>query len=351
MFGAVWVLFAILYSLLEKGLLGELNYYPSTGNYYDFGSSIFLTTLSSFIMGCLLGTFEVFILSRMFDKKSFGIKIFYKTIIYLSSIVFILISFEFIINSYRLNVSIFNEEVIQIMLLLFFNFAFWSIMLYVAVIIGITLFVSEISDNIGQGVLINFFIGKYHTPLVEERIFMFLDMKSSTTIAEKLGHVKYYQLLNEYYADLTKAILDTSGEIYQYVGDEVVVSWKVKNGLKNANCLECFFQSKNIFEEKSDSYLKGYNVLPEFKAGFHMGSITTGEIGVIKKEIIFTGDVLNTTARIQGKCNDYNVDILLSEALKNKLTETNNYTFKEIGSCELRGKNEAVILFTVLNTK
>ncbi len=148
---------------------------------------------------------------------------------------------------------------------------------------------------------------------------------------------------------MTKAILDTSGEIYQYVGDEVVVSWKVKNGLKNANCLECFLQSKNIFEENCESYLKRYDVMPEFKAGFHMGSITTGEIGVIKKEIIFTGDVLNTTSRIQGKCNEYDVDILLSEALKNQLTEINNYTFKEIGSCELRGKSEDVILFTVFN--
>jgi len=91
-------------------------------------------------------------------------------------------------------------------------------------------------------------------------------------------------------------------------------------------------------------------VMPEFKAGFHMGSITTGEISVIKKEIIFTGDVLNTTARIQGKCNDYNVDILLSEVLKKQLTETKNYTFNEIGSCELRGKNEAVKLFTVADT-
>ncbi len=74
MFGTIWVIFGILYSLLEKGLLGDLNYYPSTGNYYDFGSSIFLTTLSTFIMGCLLGIFEVFILSKMFDKKSFGKK-------------------------------------------------------------------------------------------------------------------------------------------------------------------------------------------------------------------------------------------------------------------------------------
>ena len=81
MFGAIWVIFGTIYSLLEKGLLGDLNYYPSTGNSYDFGTSIFLYPLSTFIMGCLMGTLEVFILSKMFDKKSFWKKIFYKTII------------------------------------------------------------------------------------------------------------------------------------------------------------------------------------------------------------------------------------------------------------------------------
>ena len=349
MFGSMWCLFGIVYTVLEKGLLGDINYYPSTGNYYDFGSSIFLVPLGSFIMGCFMGSFEVFFLSKIFNKKSFGQKIFYKTVAYVGSIIFFLFSLTIITDSYRLNVSIFNNEVIQTALIFFFNFAFWSVILYMAVIIGLTLFISEISDNIGQGVLLNFLVGKYHTSLVEDRIFMFLDMKSSTTIAEKLGHIKYYQLLNEYYADLTKAILNTSGEIYQYVGDEVVVTWKVKNGIKNANCLECFFKGKNIFKEKSKSYLKKFNIVPEFKAGFHIGTVTTGEIGIIKKEIIFTGDVLNTTSRIQGKCNDYNVDILLSEVLKNKLTETNNYKFKEIGSSELRGKNEEVKLYAVSN--
>ena len=351
MFGSIWCLFGIVYALLEKGLLGDLDYYPSTGNYYEFGSSIFLTPLGSFIMGCLMGSIEVFILSKVFNKRTFGQKIFYKTLTYVGSIILFLFSLTVITNSYRLNFSIFNKEVIQTALLFFFNFAFWSVIIYMAVIIGLTLFISEIIDNIGQGVLLNFLVGKYHTSLVEDRIFMFLDMKSSTTIAEKLGHVKYYQLLNHYYADLTIAILNTSGEIYQYVGDEVVVSWKVKNGIRNANCLECFFQGKNIFEEKSEFYLKRYDVMPEFKAGFHTGSITTGEIGVIKKEIIFTGDVLNTAARIQGKCNEYNVDILLSEVLKDKLTESNNYTFKEIGSCELRGKYEEVKLFSASSTK
>jgi len=176
---------------------------------------------------------------------------------------------------------------------------------------------------------------------------MFLDMKSSTTIAEKLGHVQYYQLLNEYYADITEAIIQTSGEIYQYVGDEVVVSWKMKNGLTNNNCLNCFFTIKDIFSARSGDYMGTYGVVPGFKAGLHCGMVTTGEIGVVKKEIIFTGDVLNTTARIQSLCNANNVDILISDDLAARLNLPHDFILTEIGEFDLRGKEERVKLLTV----
>src|SRR4030095_2713370 len=133
----------------------------------------------------------------------------------------------------------------------------------------------------------------------EERIFMFLDMRSSTTIAENIGHVKFFQMLSECYSDLSEPITMHSGEIYQYVGDEVIVSWKLKKGLKNNNCIQCFFAMKAVIKKQIEKYNEKFGVLPEFKAGFHFGKMITGEIGVIKKEIDFTGDVLNTTARIQ----------------------------------------------------
>jgi len=214
-------------------------------------------------------------------------------------------------------------------------------------VIIILLFVSEVSDNLGQGVLKNFLTGKYHKPREEERIFMFLDMKSSTTIAEKLGHVRYYKLLNDYYADITAAIIQTSGEIYQYVGDEVVVTWKLKDGLKKNNCLHCFFTMKEILVRASEKYINEYELVPEFKAGLHYGKVTTGEIGVVKKEIIFTGDVLNTTARIQSSCNFHNADILVSNDLILNLKMEDDYILTEIGECELRGKDEKVKLQTV----
>ena len=174
-------------------------------------------------------------------------------------------------------------------------------------------------------------------------------MQSSTTIAEKLGHVKYFEMLAEYYSDLSSSIIQHRGEIYQYIGDEIVVSWKLQNGLLNNNCLKCFFAMKEAIKNQSIKYNSKFGLLPYFKAGFHYGKVTTGEIGVIKKDIIFTGDVLNTTARIQGLCNTYKVDILISGQLLKKMNLDSEFRVEALGEKELRGRDEKVELFTILS--
>ena len=120
------------------------------------------------------------------------------------------------------------------------------------------IFFSEVSENVGMKVLHNFFIGKYHTPVQEERIFMFLDMKSSTSIAEDMGHVKYFEMLRRYYYDMTDAIVNHHGEIKEYVGDMIVVSWPLKIGLKNNNCVECFFSLKKDMKAQEKRYIEKY---------------------------------------------------------------------------------------------
>ena len=216
-----------------------------------------------------------------------------------------------------------------------------------AAIIVVSQFYTEVSENIGHGVLNNFFTGKYHAPTEEERIFMFLDMRSSSTIAENLGHVRYFEMLREYYSDMSEAIIEHSGEIYQYVGDEIIVTWPLGRGLKENNCVECFFAIQAAVKKQSKKYTERFGVLPSFKAGIHMGKVTTGEIGDIKKEIIFTGDVLNTTSRIQGLCNIYNVDILISEKLMSHLNLKSQFQIKAFGENELKGKDEKIELFTI----
>ena len=179
-----------------------------------------------------------------------------------------------------------------------------------------------------------------------ERIFMFLDLSSSTEIAEKLGHIKYFELLNDFFNDIDEPILKNNGEIYQYVGDEVVVSWPLEDGTKSANCLKCFFDIKNAINDLSERYFERYGLIPSFKAGMHFGIVSTGTIGTQKKEVIYTGDVLNTTSRIEGQCNHHNVNLLLSKDLLNKIPDKNEFVFDKIGEINLRGKTSHITLFT-----
>lgn len=347
-FGLIWLMFSIVYSLLERGLLGKLSTYPSTGNPYNFVTTFFITAASALISGLLIGTIEILYFYKLFLKKSFTKKILYKTLIYLGIIISFLLINGIIYNSVVLKTNIFNHAVWSKVIVFFSNFSFWSVVVYIASIICVSLFYVEVSDNLGLGVLNNFFTGKYHTPKEEERIFMFLDMRSSTTIAENLGHIKYFEMLREYYADLSEPIIKYSGEIYQYVGDEIVVSWKLIKGLQNNNCIQCFFAMKDSIKKQIKEYKEKFSVMPEFKAGLHFGKVTTGEIGAIKKDIIFTGDVLNTTARVQGLCNTYKVDILISGQLMKKLHLPSQFLIKSLGENELRGRDEKIELFTIL---
>jgi adenylate cyclase len=154
-------------------------------------------------------------------------------------------------------------------------------------------------------------------------------------------------MLKAYCADISDPIIDCAGEIYQYVGDEIVVSWTIGEGLRNNNCIRCFFAMRSALARKSGEYQRTYGLVPTFKAGLHCGNVTTGEIGVIKKDIIFTGDVLNTTARIQALCNAQGVDNLVSAQLTKRLALDPSLQIRALGHNALRGKDEMVALFTL----
>ena len=176
---------------------------------------------------------------------------------------------------------------------------------------------------------------------------MFLDMKSSTTIAEKLGHERFYTLLNELFHEISQPVLQTKAEIYQYVGDEVVLTWEVAHGLVDSNCLKTFFMFKENLLKNGDNYLKNFGVKPEFKAGMHFGKVISAQIGELKREIVYNGDVLNTTSRIQGECNKYERDFLVSGALMNRLDPMNGFEWERMDAVTLRGKEKEVELFSV----
>lgn len=215
------------------------------------------------------------------------------------------------------------------------------------VMVFVISFIRSVSRMLGQHTLMNYIMGKYHNPVEEERIFMFLDLKASTTIAEKLGHKRYHGFLNDFFYDITPAIVDSKGEIYQYVGDEVVVTWVKDRGLRDANCITCYFRVLGAIAKVSERYEKKYGFVPAFKAGYHSGTVTSGLIGDIKRDIVFHGDTVNTASRIRSECTVVKRDLLLSGQLLDQLSISSYLTLENVGRIKLRGKEDEIELYSI----
>jgi|TARA_R100000750_G_scaffold62907_1_gene58959 adenylate cyclase len=251
------------------------------------------------------------------------------------------------ITSEDLGVPFYTLEVLQQTISFFGTWLFIKNYIIWLFIVLITLIVLMVNDKYGPGVFPDYLIGRYFRPKHERRIFMFADIKNATGIAESLGEEKYFNFLKDFFRHIAPAIVQTRGEVYQYVGDEVVVSWKMKWGLKRGNAIQCYYSMKKIIKYKAPKYLKKYGVVPEFKVGLHYGTVMVGEIGQIKRDIAFSGDVLNTTSRIQAMCNELDVEILASKPFADiayKLPK--GVTKKELGKEKLRGKSEEIAMVT-----
>jgi len=347
-FAVIWLLFGTIYSIIEYGILGDSVIYPSTQNLYDARTSFIYIPIGSMLFGLLLGVIETYGINSLFKGKSFLFKILIKSLLYLILIFLFLVAFALFAASDYMGVHLFHPEVLDNLERFVTTFSFYSIAIYISVVCVIVLFFAEIREYLGMFVFLNFLRGKYHKPRVEERIFMFMDMKSSTTIAETLGHVKYYEMLNKYYSDMSDAILNNYGEIYQYVGDEVILTWPLKKGIEKNACINCFVQIKELINSKAEYYQNKFGVVPKFKAAAHCGKVTSGEIGQLKKEIVFTGDVLNTTSRIQEKCNEYESELLISGKLLKLLEYKDQFSTKKLGSISLRGKQQEVKIIKIM---
>ncbi len=309
--------------------------------------AFYMGAIDGFIIGFIATLFEVLFFNSIGKRWRFLNLLFLRTIFYVilisASIIFISlwqrsmmygIKFPEVYKSveyqkYLLDGDFFKDVAFVIIALLLINF------------------IRQINRLLGQNSLLYFITGKYHHPKEEKRAVMFLDLKSSTSIAERLGDKNYHRFLSDFFFDITPAILDSKGEIYQYVGDEVVITWNNKDCVSRNECIYCFLRINVAIQIKAEKYLKKYGFIPEYKAGIHYGRLIAGEIGDARKEIIFSGDTLNTTARIRSECKNYGKDLLISTELLNAMTLDKSLTPEFVDKIKLRGKEQEIELYTI----
>ncbi|MBL7127555.1 MAG: adenylate/guanylate cyclase domain-containing protein [Ignavibacteria bacterium] len=334
-----YIIFFLMLYFISKAVT---SLYPQKVEVY-LGESIIVAIVAAVIFGTTLGIIDYFVEKKLRDK-SLGFELLLKGILYLSS--WYLVGFI----SYTIGTSL-NAKILDSPLLryteLFSGNMFIASSIYTAIMILVISFIKQMSNKFGPGVLLPMLLGKFRKPSVEERIFLFMDLKDSTTYAEKLGHIKFSEMIQDCFMDVNRVIPSFNAEIYQYVGDEVVLSWRIKEGLINMNCIKYFFAFQEKLKRRKDYYESRYGFVPQFKAGVNLGNVTVAEVGDIKREIAYHGDTINTAARIQGVCNTYGKSFIISEMLKDQIQWDDLFTTEFIDSIKLKGKEKEVKIYSV----
>lgn len=222
---------------------------------------------------------------------------------------------------------------------------FLSIYVYLFLLGSILNFIRELGNRFGHGIIIDYLSGKYRVPMEEDRVFMFMDMNDSTSIAEKLGHVKYSRLLNKCFSVLDTILINSDAEVYQFVGDEVVLTWNQKKLPDPGEPIQLFSRYEKELERKSQEFREKFGIVPTFKASINAGHVVVTELGGYRKEVAYHGDVLNTASRILELCKKKGKRLLFTGSYLKMLKD--EMPLDNVASIRLRGKTDEVEIYAL----
>jgi adenylate cyclase len=196
----------------------------------------------------------------------------------------------------------------------------------------------EMGGLLGYGTLKNLLTGRYVHPRREQRAFLLIDMKNSTGLAERLGPVRFHELLNDFFRDIADAALESGAEIHKYVGDEAILTWSDADALGNGDCLACPFIAQDFIEANRGRYLARYGAVPSFRSASHFGEIVAGEIGDVRREIAYVGDTLNVAARLREAAKELGRDVLVSTDLLDHAALPRELRAEKLPTLTVRGR-------------
>jgi adenylate cyclase len=215
--------------------------------------------------------------------------------------------------------------------------------LYALVVTAFLGSVLRVRDLIGSAAFSNLILGRYHHPVSEERVFLFLDLVGSTAYAEAHGDFAAQELLRDVFAAIAEPVRRHRGQIDDYIGDQVIVSWPLERGLERARCVGCVFAIRRALGAERRGWIARFGIVPEFRAALHGGSVVTAEVGVDRHKIAYFGDVMNATSRLEGLCRQTGQSVLISGVLLARMPALpDGIEVEALGRHVLRGRSGAM---------
>ncbi|MCE9500596.1 MAG: HAMP domain-containing protein [Leptospira sp.] len=183
---------------------------------------------------------------------------------------------------------------------------------------------------------------------IKDASILFIDIRSFTTLTEKMRPDAVVDWLNRYFEKMSECIVSENGFVNKYIGDAILAVF----GLPVLNS-EHAICSVNAALKMRES-LKKLNVefqkenFPEIRVGIgiHSGPVLAGNIGSDSRmEYTVIGDTVNIASRLEGYCKDVKRDILISVSTKKALE--NSIPTEFLDRIQVRGKLEFIEIYTI----
>lgn len=202
----------------------------------------------------------------------------------------------------------------------------------------------KIIHMIGARHFLYFLLGTYHRPVEKQRVVLFLDMVGSSKMAETLEPKESMRLVASFIFDASAIIRSYGGDILNYTGDGLVVTWKLPQADK---AISCVYAMRRRFEKIRPAYQKEYGIMPYFRMGLHAGPVVIAQIGEEKLFLGLYGDTVNTASRLESLNKQLGTKVLISGALSQWISPKWTSRLEPKGLFEIQGRREMVDVYTL----
>ncbi|NND08606.1 MAG: adenylate/guanylate cyclase domain-containing protein [Saprospiraceae bacterium] len=297
-------------------------------------------------MVLIIAFYEFVVFTGQVRKKGFRVLMVLRILAYTISVVIVVLGVLILTRMIKYDKN-FSQIVASEEFRNFLRYGDFKAMIsYVFGLVVLINFILQMDRKMGQGVLPGLILGRYRHAKEVQRFIMFLRLQNIDQLIQNLGNEKTLDFINEVLFDITDAIIFHGGVISEYVDGEMVILWTKSEGQKNANCLRAFFEIKEIIRREKINYYEKFNAAPEYIAALHFGTLVRGEVGIVKTEIVYSGDAMNTTSR-QLKYAAKSTDLIASAEAMKLLDLPTILSVKKLGSVPMRGKQEEVEIMVI----
>lgn len=178
---------------------------------------------------------------------------------------------------------------------------------------------NDLARFMGGRVLLDLLLGRQLQPRHEERVFLLADVVDSSVAAQELGDLRFHAWLNDVFFDLAEAVVPYGGRIYRYIGDQAIITWPLTQPDAGRRAVACAFAITDELTARANRYHRSYGITPEFHYVLHGGTVVAGEMGHLRREVVYLGETLNEASRLERYAKAHGQRMTISDALLSRV--------------------------------